>query len=135
MGWFLRETRGGKIGWRDQTLGSMSAPPSPLMALVGIVVLLLFLSSYTNYKSQMRKTQIGFNLFLLFLPILLIFLAYYMTKYGRFQIVSPTTKAMVFHDQSGASPWGVGLFLGLMLILVSYQPYFQSKWWPYWGSY
>ncbi|KAL6212799.1 hypothetical protein ACLB2K_018015 [Fragaria x ananassa] len=128
------EGRGpGKPGWRDQTLASMSAPPSPLLALVGIVVLLLYLSSYSNYKAQIHQTQASFNLFLLFLPMILIFLAYYMTKYGRF--MSPAMKETVVNDQSEASPWGVSLFLGLMLVLVSYHSYFQSKWWSPWGSY
>ncbi|PRQ27208.1 hypothetical protein RchiOBHm_Chr6g0302871 [Rosa chinensis] len=122
----------GKLGWREQTLASMSVPPSPLIALVGIVVLLLYLSSYSNYRAQMYKTQASFNLFLLFLPMILIFLAYYMTKYGRF--MSPSTKEKVVNAQSGASPWGVSLFLGLMLMLVSYQSYFQSKWWPHWRA-
>ncbi|PON93892.1 Transmembrane protein [Trema orientale] len=139
MGWFLREgsSSSWKVGWTERTLASLSAPPLPLVAIVGIVVVLLSISSYANYKSQVQQTMIGFKLFLLFLPLLLIFLANSVTKYGSVYIISPRTKREpATASQGGGSPWGVALLLILLVVLISYKSYFHSKWWsPVWGSY
>ncbi|KAL5557884.1 hypothetical protein UlMin_034095 [Ulmus minor] len=138
MGWLIRERRGSawKAGWTEQTLASISAPPLPLMAIFGIVMTLLFISSYINYKMQMQKTMIGFKMFLLFLPLLLVFVALMMTKYGRFVAVTPVTKNYPANQDEGGSPWGVAVMVGLLLVLVSYQSHFHSKWWPpVWRTY
>lgn len=136
MGWLLRErSRGGKQGWTEQTLTSISAAPLPLLAIVGIVVSLLSISSYTSYKMQMQRSAIGFKLLLFFLPLILIFVAHSITKYGRFVVVIPRTKE-ASSTQSGGSPWGVAVLVVVLMLMIFYQPYFHSKWWPpIWGSY
>ncbi|KAL0016992.1 hypothetical protein SO802_004061 [Lithocarpus litseifolius] len=135
MGWFFRERRGWKQGWTEQTLASVSAPPMPLLAIAGIIVLLMVLSSYTGYKSQMHKNLINFKMFLFLLPVLLIFVMHSITKYGRIVIIAPITKTPVVH-QAQSLPWPLALLLVLLVVMVSYQPYFHSKWWPpIWGSY
>ncbi|KAJ9132741.1 hypothetical protein P3X46_033578 [Hevea brasiliensis] len=133
MEWFHPRRRGPewKHGWAGQTLASISTPPSPLLTIFGIVILLLWLSQYTDYKSQLRHTAINFQLFLFLLPILLIFLvASYSTNwmlYSRLQqpqhdSVSPAAAA------GGSSPWGIAIFVVLLLVLLSYQSTFHSKW-------
>ncbi|EXC00988.1 hypothetical protein L484_016054 [Morus notabilis] len=138
MGWLIREDRSGsswKLGWTERTLASLTAPPLPLLAIVGIVVVLLSVSSYANYKSQMQKTVIGFRLFLLLLPLVLIFVAHSVTKYGTVLVVRPRTKHEAV-SEGGGTPWGVVVLLVVLAVLISYQSYFQSKWWPpIWGSY
>ncbi|KAJ4723312.1 Transmembrane protein [Melia azedarach] len=77
MGLFFRERRGPawKHGWTEQTLASVSAPPLPLLAIFGIIILLLTLSSYINYRLQMQQSMMQLKLFLLILPLLLILAA------------------------------------------------------------
>lgn len=138
MGWFLREgsSSSWKVGWTERTLASLRAPPLPLVAIVGIVVVLLSISSYANYKSQVQKTMIGFKVFLLVLPLLLIFVANSVTKYGSVLVISPRTKREPATSEAGGSPWGVALLLIVLMVLISYKSYFHSKWWPpIWGSY
>ncbi|KAH7523507.1 hypothetical protein FEM48_Zijuj06G0018800 [Ziziphus jujuba var. spinosa] len=135
MGWLFREIRGEKQGWTERTLASISAPPLPLLAIVGIVVVLLSISSYTSFKMQMQRSIIGFKLFLFFLPLVLIFVAHSITRYGRFVVISPRTKE-VSSSQSGGSPWAVAMLVVVLLLMIFYQPYFHSKWWPpIWGPY
>ncbi|XP_048444119.1 uncharacterized protein LOC125479127 [Pyrus x bretschneideri] len=117
----------------EETLASVSAPPSSLVMLVGIVVALLIFSSYTSYKAQMERTKFGFNIFVLFLPFLLTIVAYCLITYRNFRVRTKAAVADKAAEGGGASPWGVALFLGLLLVLVSYQSSVQSKWWPhYW---
>ncbi|KAK2983786.1 hypothetical protein RJ640_017189 [Escallonia rubra] len=63
MDWFYPKRRGPewKQGWTSQTLYSISTPPLPLLAIFAIVVFLLSISQYTNYKSQLNNTMINFQ--------------------------------------------------------------------------
>lgn len=140
MGWFLRDRRGPawKHGWTEQTLASISPPPLPLVAIAGIMVLLLLLNSYATYRSQIRQTVITFKLFLFLLPVLLIFLMHSITKYGRIVIAAPVTKNDTVHqaESLGLLPWGLALLVLVLVLMLSYQPYFHSMWWPQiWGFY
>lgn len=131
MGWFLRERRGPawKHGWTEQTLASISPPPLPFLAIAGIMLLLLSLNFYTSYRSQMLQTVITFRLFFFLLPVLLIFVMHSITRYGRLVFAPPITKTAVVH-RAESVPWGLGLLVVVLVLMVSYQPYFQSKWWP-----
>ena len=136
MGWFFRERGPGwKHGWTEKTLASVSSPPLPLLAIAAIIVLLMMLSSYTSYKSQMQQNLINFKLFLFLLPVLLIFVMHSITKYGRVVIIAPITKGDTGHKPQ-SMPWALALLVVLLVLMVSYQSYFHSKWWPpIWGSY
>lgn len=122
MGWIVRETREWRQTWTEKTLASLLAAPLQLVAIIGIVVILLSLSSYTSYRVQMERHMIGFKVLLFFLPLVLIFVANAITTFG-----SPTKRPV---DRSGDFPWGVTVLLVLLLLLIAYQPYYHSKWWP-----
>ncbi|KAI4336778.1 hypothetical protein L6164_015260 [Bauhinia variegata] len=83
MGWLFKERRGPawKQGWTENTLSSISAPPLPLVTIVGIVMFLLWVSSYINFKTSMETAVINLNLLLLFLPLVLIFIARYLSAH------------------------------------------------------
>ncbi|KAJ7957868.1 Transmembrane protein [Quillaja saponaria] len=134
LGWLLKERRSPtwKQGWTENTLSSMSAPPLPVVAIVGIVILLLWISSYTSYKSQVQTTMINFNLFLLLLPLLLLFLADFINKYERlaYPATNPTKKVVGQAEEDGSSPWGVAALVVLLLVLIWYQSSFKSLWSP-----
>lgn len=137
MGWLVRDRRGSawKQGWIEGTLASFSIPPWPLLAIFSIIVVLLSISSYTSFKYQMQKTIIGFKLVLLFIPLLFIFIANFIMKYDKSLVISRKTKRMLV-DHQGNPPWGVALLLVILLVLLSYQSYFHSLWWPpIWNSY
>ncbi|KAL5845295.1 hypothetical protein ACOSQ4_011253 [Xanthoceras sorbifolium] len=126
MGWLWGDRRGPawKRGWADQTLASMSAPPWPLLAIFGIVFLLLSLSSYVNYRLQMQQNMINLKIFLLFLPMLLIFAAQ----------IAWSLKPIRKHDLADGTgsnfPWSVAVLVAVLLALVSYQSRVQSMWTP-----
>ncbi|KAG2303125.1 hypothetical protein Bca52824_031776 [Brassica carinata] len=135
MGWFVKERRGGawKRGWLEETLFSSSAPPLTLLSLFAIISLLLFLSSYPRYKYEVEKTAANLKLFLLFLPILFVFLLVSLQFVHRILFrssyyVRVNQAASVFGE--GQFPWGVLLMLVLILLLVSKQSYFHSLWYP-----
>ncbi|KDO44195.1 hypothetical protein CISIN_1g044100mg, partial [Citrus sinensis] len=77
MEWFYPRRRRGpewKQGWTGQTLASVSSPPPALLTIFGIVIILFWLSRYTGLKAQLHVTAINLQLFLIFLPFVLIFI-------------------------------------------------------------
>ncbi|KAF5752032.1 hypothetical protein HS088_TW02G01052 [Tripterygium wilfordii] len=129
MEWFYTRRRRGpewKQGWTGQTLSSISTPPLPLLTIFGIVIVLLWLSQYTEYKAELHQRTTNFQLFIFLLPILLIiFMASY-SAIGRFSYWQS-------QNLGGGSPWGIAILVVLVLLLVCYQSYFHSKWFgPLW---
>ncbi|KAL5561132.1 hypothetical protein UlMin_030879 [Ulmus minor] len=132
MEWFHPRRRGPdwKQGWTSQTLNSMSAPPFHLLTIFAIVMSLLWLSQYTGYKAQLQQTAVNFQLFLFLLPLLLILsVASYSSSWlSNFQLRRPQNKMPSSGSRGGGSPWGVAIFLVVLLVLLSYQSSFHSKW-------
>lgn len=134
MEWFYPKRRGPewKQGWTGQTLTSISAPPLHLLTIFAIVILLLWLSQYTEYKSQMQHTAINFQIVLMLLPIILIFLVASCSSISssgwfNFRLRRPQQES-VHRASGGGSPWGVAILVVLVLVLLSYQSSFHSKW-------
>lgn len=137
MDWVYPKRRGPewKQSWTSQTLSTISSPPLQLLAIFAIVLFLLSLSQYTTYKSQLNNTRINFQLFLFLVPVLLIFFirsSLVTNANGRsfnFWVRGPQLRRDVSdHRPPGASPWGVAVLVLLLLVLVSYQSSFHSKW-------
>ncbi|KAJ4716722.1 Transmembrane protein [Melia azedarach] len=130
MEWFYPRRRGPewKQGWTGQTLASISSPPPALLTIFGIVIILLWLSQYTGYKAQLHLTTINFQLFLILLPILLIFIiASYSSNWSYIFRVSRTEHGSSM-QQGGGIPWGIAILVVVLLVLLSYQSSFHSKW-------
>ncbi|KAJ6953484.1 hypothetical protein NC652_005256 [Populus alba x Populus x berolinensis] len=132
MAWLLKHTRGPawKQEWTRRTLASMSLPPFPLVAILFIIILLLSVSSFMSYKNQMQHTLINLKLLLLFLPVLLIFLAMFASKVEIFMF--PNTKAQYgsADNRSWNLPWGLAVLVVVLLVMVNYRSSFQSMWSP-----
>ncbi|KAL6184544.1 PREDICTED: uncharacterized protein LOC101308118 [Fragaria vesca subsp. vesca] len=133
MEWFYPKRRGPewKQGWTGQTLSSISAPPLHLLTIFAIVILLLWLSQYTEYKSQMQHTAANFQILLMLLPIVLIFLVIScssVSSAGWFNFQRRHPQHELVNQASGGSPWGVAILVVLVLVLLSYQSSFHSKW-------
>ncbi|XP_008785115.1 uncharacterized protein LOC120107533 [Phoenix dactylifera] len=134
MGWFFRERRGPpwKQGWMEQVLSSSSLPPPSLVLIFAIVMLFLFLSWHIDYRTQLRRTEVGFRLLLFLLPVALIVVARFMLLDGRFLLRLPRPEQESIH-RAGSSPWGVALLLLVLLLMISYQSSFHSQWFrPLW---
>ncbi|KAF8084194.1 hypothetical protein N665_0293s0017 [Sinapis alba] len=110
-----------------------SAPPLKLLTLFAIISLLLFLSSYPRYRYEVEKTTTNLKLFLLFLPILFVFLLVSL-QFAHRVLFSSSYYARGNHAKhpfgEGHFPWGVLFMLILLLVLVSKQSYFHSLWYP-----
>ncbi|QCE16689.1 uncharacterized protein LOC114163737 [Vigna unguiculata] len=135
MVWPLKERRGPawKQGWTTNTLCSLSAPPLQLLAIVAIVMFLLFVPSYVNFKSTVHTATVGFHLFLLLLPLFLIVVAYAISKHGS-RLVLPAPPPFLggirLRTDGGGFPWGVAALVVLLLVLASYLSNFRSMWSP-----
>ncbi|KAL2343718.1 hypothetical protein Fmac_005003 [Flemingia macrophylla] len=99
--------------WAGNTL--IAAPPLPLLAIVGIVVFLLWLSSYLNHTMQTASTNV--NLFLLFLSLVLTLLA----QGARLMFPAQNVTLHNGDAMSGSSsmPWGWVVSVLMFLILIS----------------
>ncbi|KAK7400217.1 hypothetical protein VNO78_11417 [Psophocarpus tetragonolobus] len=107
-----------KKAWTGNTL--LSVPPLPLLAIVGIVVFLLWVSSYLNNYSSMQIATTNVNLFLLFLPLVLTLIA----QGARFVLPAPSVTRL--HDgdaesESSSLPWGLFVSVVMLLVLISYR--------------
>ncbi|CAL0305869.1 unnamed protein product [Lupinus luteus] len=141
MVWPLKERRGPawKQGWTKNTLSSISAPPFQLVAIVSIVMFLLLVPSFINFKSTMHTATINFNIFLLLLPLVLIFIAHFISRYGE-SLVVPVPRSIFRLSRAGTggggSPWGVAALVVLLLVLALCRSNFRSMWSPLvWRSY
>lgn len=131
MDWVYPKRRGPewKQSWTTQTLYNVSSPPLPLLAVFAIVIFLLSVSQYTTFKSQLNNHKISFQFVLFLVPVLLIFIMRSsLIPTGKFNFWGRIQQPRHLSQQSGASPWGVAILLVVLLILVSYQSSFHSKW-------
>jgi len=134
MAWLWKERRGPawKQGWTTNTLCSLSAPPLQLLTIVAIVMFLLFVPSYVNFKSTVQTANLAFHVFLLLLPLFLIFVAYAISKHGS-RLVLPAPPPFfggIRVRTEGGFPWGVAALVVLLFVLASYLSNFRSMWSP-----
>ncbi|XP_021768907.1 uncharacterized protein LOC110733204 [Chenopodium quinoa] len=128
-----------KRSWRNRTMSSLNSPPLALLALFGVVVFYLYLSTYFPYKESLHRASFSLKLILLALPALLIFMM--RTNYnssdsgsskGWYWVRIPKPEHDSFH-RVGGSPWGVALVVVLLLVMISYHSSVGSHWFrPLW---
>ncbi|QCD83999.1 hypothetical protein DEO72_LG2g4349 [Vigna unguiculata] len=112
-----------KQAWIGNTL--LSVPPLPLLAIVGIVVFLLWVSTQLNNNYLvMQIATTNFNFFLLFLPLVLTLVA------QGTRLLPPAPSVMrPLHDgdveseasSSSSMPWGWVISVLMLLLLISYR--------------
>ncbi|XP_075478041.1 uncharacterized protein LOC142519039 [Primulina tabacum] len=144
MDWVYSKRRGPewKQGWTDQTLASISTPPLPLVAVFTIVIFLLSLSQYSTYKEHFQISVTSFKLLLFLVPVFLIFfMRSRLLSGGGFDLSNFSHHGRqvkrAFARGVAGFPWSIAVLVLLMLllvVLVSYQSTFQSKWFPFGGS-
>ncbi|BAT74061.1 hypothetical protein LR48_Vigan464s003000 [Vigna angularis] len=109
-----------KQAWTGNTL--LSVPPLPLLAIVGIVVLLLWISSQLNNNylvMQIAKTNLNF--FLLFLPLALTLVAHGTRFVPPAPSVRPLHDGDVESESESSMPWGWVISVLVLLVLISYR--------------
>jgi len=111
-----------------------SSPPPSLHLLFFLLTLLLFiaLSCYFNYESELDSIMEQLRLLLIASPLVLLLAVHWLSsgEDGRRTVpffLSLPEEREAFH-RAGGSPAGVGLLLALLLLMVSYQSYFQERW-------
>jgi uncharacterized membrane protein len=111
MATVMNESRDAELkkGWMENSLSSISTPPLQLVALVGIVVFLLWISSYMN----MQSTSTNLNLFLLFLTLLITLIS----LFGRY--MAPASNVIEGGDDGVQSTWGSVALLVFLLVFIS----------------
>ncbi|XP_062199632.1 uncharacterized protein LOC133902071 [Phragmites australis] len=105
-----------------------------------LLVLLLFLgfSWYTSYESAAESFVYQARILLMASPFALLLAVRLLSGAGeeggaRRHVESMLALPMPERDsihRAGGSPWGVGLLLLLLLVMVSYQSNFREKWFP-----
>ncbi|XP_062194722.1 uncharacterized protein LOC133897910 [Phragmites australis] len=117
--------------------GGSSGPEVPLHLCFFLLVLLLFLgfSWYTSYESAAESFANQARILLMASPFALLLAVRLLSAVGEGQrrvdqlLVLPMPERDSIH-RAGGSPWGVGLLLLLLLLMVSYQSNFREKWFP-----
>ncbi|XP_008461231.1 uncharacterized protein LOC103499879 [Cucumis melo] len=110
-----------------------SQPTFPLHLCFFFLILLMFLSFswYSNYESAVEDVFDQLKLLLIVSPLLLLLLVHWLsnTKNGHLPSLIPLPEKNSLH-RAGGTPWGVGFLLVLLLFMISYQSYFQERWFP-----
>lgn len=118
---------GGLMG----TSSMNSLPPFQLLFIIFIVLFLIFISWYMAYESAMEDTVDQLKLYLMISPLLLLLAVRCWSKTGIPTIPLPPSEPNAIH-RAGSSPWGVGLLVILLLLMISYQSTFHDQWFPLW---
>ncbi|KAG8389871.1 hypothetical protein BUALT_Bualt01G0024000 [Buddleja alternifolia] len=129
MGWFVRERRG--IGsWKDQTLDSVSAPPTPLMVFFILLIMLMYFEISSEQKHRVERKTKGITFGLLFLPLLVVLAVNVMLLRRRLVRYSIGLPRPVYEAaaEEGSSAGGLLLVLIVLLVMVYYKNSFQSAW-------
>ncbi|XP_040383796.1 uncharacterized protein LOC121055385 [Oryza brachyantha] len=131
-------------GGSPAAAGHMQAPELPLHLCFFLVVLLAFLgfSWYTSYESAAERFADQARLLLLASPLALLLAVRLLSgagggcgeggggRRGVEQLLSlPMPERDSIH-RAGGSPWGVGVLLALLVVMVSYHSSFRDRWFP-----
>lgn len=115
--------------------GHLRAPELPLHLCFLLLVLFVFLgfSWYMSYESVVETFADQGKLLLMVSPLALLLAVRLLSGGdgdGR-RVDHLLSMSMPERDsihRAGGSPWGVGLLLVLLLVMVSYQSNFREKW-------
>lgn len=71
------------------------------------------------------------KIFLLIFPLILLLLIHFLSGGMSFLVPIPEQDSL---HRAGGSPWGVGLVLVFLLIMISYQSSFHERWFPFYSK-
>ncbi|GLJ12449.1 hypothetical protein SUGI_0191000 [Cryptomeria japonica] len=111
---------------------SVSSPPYQLLFILVIVVLFLTGSWYMSYESVFEEVMEQVKLVLMLSPLLLLIMVHWLSVVEKPYIPLPPSEPNAIH-RAGSSPWGMGLLVLLLLLMISYQSTFHEYWFPLWS--
>ncbi|XAR61655.1 hypothetical protein NMG60_11016135 [Bertholletia excelsa] len=109
-------------GWREKTLAFAFETPSSLLAFFAVTVFLACASYYLDRKASMEQTVLNLELYLFLLVVILILFLHLVRAVQEPRLVHASPE---LRDRS---PWAVAAVVVLLLVLISYQSSFRSKW-------
>lgn len=104
----------------------------PLHLCFFLLVLLTFVgfSWYINYESMLEGMFDQVKLVLMVSPLLLLLVVHWLSNDDRrVSSLIPLPEKDSLH-RAGGTPWGVGFLLVFLFFMISYQSYFQERWFP-----
>ncbi|OEL15037.1 hypothetical protein BAE44_0023943 [Dichanthelium oligosanthes] len=129
-------------GGGSSSSSAAAALEVPLHLCFFLLVLLLFLgfSWYTSYESAAESFANQARILLMASPFALLLAVRLLSSVSGGQgagagrgvgdlLAVPMPERDSIH-RAGGSPWGVGLLLMLLLVMVSYHSNFREKWFP-----
>ncbi|KAK1301344.1 hypothetical protein QJS10_CPB12g01516 [Acorus calamus] len=117
----------------DQNRRYNNSPTIPTHLFFFLFTLLAFmgLSWYVNYESVLEGLMNQLKLAMILSPLVLLLVVHFMSsddgRRSPFVGVLPERDAL---HRAGGSPWGVGLLLMVLLVMVSYQSEVHQRWFP-----
>ncbi|XP_039126814.1 uncharacterized protein LOC120262960 [Dioscorea cayenensis subsp. rotundata] len=105
-------------------------PTLPIHLCFFLVILLLFMgiSWYMSYESAFESVMEQLKLMLILSPLVLLLAVHWLSQRSP-ELLIPLPEKESFH-RAGGSPWGVAFVLVLLMFMISYQSYFQERWFP-----
>uniref|UniRef100_A0A0E0M1T9 Uncharacterized protein n=1 Tax=Oryza punctata TaxID=4537 RepID=A0A0E0M1T9_ORYPU len=137
-------SNGGSLSSPAAGAGHVQAPELPLHLCFFLVVLLVFLglSWYMSYESAAERFADQARLLLMASPLALLLAVRLLSGGGegggggggrrgvdQLRLSLPMPERDSIH-RAGGSPWGVGVLLALLVVMVSYQSNFRDRWFP-----
>ncbi|KAB2616427.1 hypothetical protein D8674_023015 [Pyrus ussuriensis x Pyrus communis] len=101
--------------------------PLHLGFFISILVFIMGFTWYINYESMIEDLMTQIKFFLMLVPIILLLVVHCLS--GGLSFLVPLPEQDSLH-RAGGSPWGVGLVLVFLLIMISYQSSLQERWFP-----
>lgn len=122
-----------KASYKLNMNGGHHHPTFPLHLCFFLGVLLTFVgfSWYINYESVLESMFDQVKLVLMVSPLLLLLVVHWLSNDDRRRLPSliPLPEKDSLH-RAGGTPWGVGFLLVFLFFMISYQSYFQERWFP-----
>ncbi|KAK4738358.1 hypothetical protein R3W88_002055 [Solanum pinnatisectum] len=110
---------------------SSSHPPSIHLCFF-FLVLFMFVSVtwYINYESIFEGIMDQFKFLLMLSPLVLLLIVHLLSNFEKSLIFNiPLPEQDSFH-RAGATPWGIGFLLVLLLFMISHHSDLRERWFP-----
>ncbi|XP_047949442.1 uncharacterized protein LOC125195318 [Salvia hispanica] len=102
------------------------APQVHLCFILVILSMFLGITWYINYESIFQPLFHQIKLFLIVSPLLLLLTLHLFTAFNA----SFSSRPLPEQNRAGGTPWGLGLLLFLLFLMISYHSDFQDRLFP-----
>nr|ABK21835.1 unknown [Picea sitchensis] len=110
-------------------MSSMGQPSFHVLFILVIVALFLAFSWYMTYESTLEGMRDQLNMVLILCPVMLLLIVHWLSVVEKPTLPLPRSEPNAIH-RAGGSPWGVGLLVLVLMVMISYQSSFHDSWFP-----